>query len=39
VSAADTLGLDKALKFVFSRIVAIVQADKVEPYLSRDWSG
>jgi hypothetical protein len=39
VSAADTSGLDKALKFVFSRIVAIVQADKVEPYLSRDWSG
>jgi hypothetical protein len=39
VSAADTSGLDKALKVIFSRIVAIVQADKVEAYLSRDWSG
>jgi hypothetical protein len=39
VSAADTSGLDKALKVIFSRIVAIVQADKVEQYLRRDWSG
>jgi len=39
VSAADTSGLDKALKVIFSRIVAIVQADKVEDYLRRDWSG
>jgi hypothetical protein len=39
VNAADTSGLDKALKVIFSRIVAIVQADKVEEYLSRDWSG
>lgn len=39
VSEADTSSLDKALKVVFSRIVAIVQADKVEQYLGRDWSG
>jgi hypothetical protein len=39
VITADTSPLDKALKVIFSRIVAIVQADKVEEYLSRDWSG
>jgi len=39
VSAADTSGLGKALKVIFSRIVAIIRADKVEQYLSRDWSG
>jgi hypothetical protein len=39
VSEADTSRLDTALKVIFSRIVAIVQADKVEDYLSRDWSG
>jgi hypothetical protein len=39
VRGADTSGLDKTLKVIFSRIVAIVQADKVEAYLSWDWSG
>jgi hypothetical protein len=39
VSAGGMSRLDKALKVIFSRIVAIVQAAKVEQYLSRDWSG
>lgn len=38
-SPASTSDLSKALKVIFSRIVAIVQADKVEDYLRRDWSG
>ena len=39
VITADMSALDKALKVIFSRIVATVQADKVEDYLRRDWSG
>jgi hypothetical protein len=36
-NSAKPLDLPKALKVVFSRIVAIVQADKVEAFLRRDW--